>query len=86
MRKEFTGFVTKYALSTGVYSTLVNGDGEWVQESRNRYWSSLKIGRDVFLTEEEALNDAEQRRQKKYASLQRQIDKLKKIQFSVKQL
>lgn len=45
-------------------------------------WLILKIGMDVFETEDEALAAAEAMRAKKVASLRKQIAKLEKLTFS----
>lgn len=74
-------FFTKYALSSGISEIeveKVRDDGTFIYD---RFFSSGRIGRDGFYTRDEAVQNAEERRVAKIASLERQIAKLKKIQF-----
>lgn len=41
------------------------------------FWNPLHIGRDAFETEDAALEDAEKRKAKKIASLERQLAKVR---------
>ncbi len=76
-------WITKYALSDGIQK---QGSGN-VNEYDGKKWVSygsysiLKIGRDAFSNEADAKADAEVRRQKKIASLKKQIAKLEKLTF-----
>lgn len=80
-------WVVKYALTDGVRRTAATktSDNEYVLcRSINAFWS-FKIGKDVFLTEEEALQAAEKMRLKKIKSLQKQIKKLEEMRFDPKE-
>lgn len=80
-KEQITAYVTKYALTKGIteqkgeissYDTFgykVNG------------WYSSVIKNDYSLTLEDAKKQAEQKRLKKIASLEKQIQKLKKLSF-----
>lgn len=79
-------FETKYYSTNGVirfkegdYSiegNYLNPNGKWGN-------SSFRIGTDVFPTLEEALKDAEKRRQKRIASLKKQLKQLEEMEIKV---
>lgn len=76
-----TVWVTKYALTRGIYqaeATTYSG-GKYAQIAGN--WSSFKLSTDAFKTEAEAKTNAEARRKKKIASLRKQIKKLQNLTF-----
>lgn len=82
-----TYWITKYCLSGKITSIEAEpesyGSGQselWVRTS-GYSWTSFKVGRDAFDNEADAKADAEARRQKKIASLRKQIAKLEKLQF-----
>jgi hypothetical protein len=73
-------YLTKYALTGGIQIK----DFRYVS---GRYWQEdggygLYVeGRDVFENEDDAIADAEKRRAKKIASLEKQIAKIKRLKF-----
>jgi len=78
-------YVTQYACSEAI--RLV--EGAEISPSRFRYkwkWYTQIAEKDAwFKTEKEALVDAEDRRQKRLASLRKQIEKLEKRVFKIKE-
>jgi hypothetical protein len=84
MATEF--YITKYALTEGIKTItgvaespdFLNGK-EWVKEPQ--HWVHHYIGRNAFRTETEAKADANKRRNKKIASLKKQIGKLEAMEF-----
>lgn len=80
-------YVTKYALSSGIFSVkaLVNADGTMASyKPEGAYFSAYVHGQDFHLTEELALQRAEEMRIKKLQSLDKQIKKLSTIKFEIK--
>lgn len=79
-------FITKYALSGGI--TEFDADIRYPDYAPYGIFNSgqwgqlLRLGSDAFLTRDEAVADAEKRRVKKIASLQKQIAKLEKVTFA----
>lgn len=84
MTSEITHvYVTKYATTAGIYRGEVDrkySDGEFVY-IKGQNWGSYKLGRDAFLTIEEARAGAEASRQKKIASLEKQLAKLRALKI-----
>lgn len=83
--KEETFYLAKYALSGGKIEVttgeLSASSPEWVVAKRGGWWSTFKLGRDIFRTREEAIAGANELRKKKIASLQKQIKKLSEMVF-----
>ena len=77
--KEETFYLAKYALSKGKIEVVTGEwskcDPEWVTSKRG-WWSTFKLGREIFRTREEAVAKADELRKKKIASLHKQIKKL----------
>ncbi len=71
-------YVTKYALTAGITVEEAEIVGDWADIYLR---PSLKLGRDAFETWEEARVDAELRRQRRIASLKRQLKKLEEMRF-----
>jgi hypothetical protein len=80
MSDPITVWRSKYALSVGVKEMEVWDDGDGYGRTRVTY-DSLKFGRDIHLTREEAVAAACGSRSKKIASLKQQIAKLEKLEF-----
>jgi hypothetical protein len=80
-----TFWLTKYALSTGIEKVTTSGanteKGSHVRVS-GRAWGLYKVGTDLQSTREEAVAVAEQMRQKKVASVKKQLAKLEKMNFA----
>jgi hypothetical protein len=76
-------FSTRYALSDGIKEFTPAkefSDGSYVYDGP---YVALKIGKEAFHTLSEAVADAEKRRVKKIASLQKQIKALESMKFIV---
>jgi hypothetical protein len=73
-------YSTKYALSGGIkeFEPSKAFDNQFVYDGP---YTFLKIGRDAFHTFDEARADAEKRRQKRIASLRKQIKALEAMTF-----
>lgn len=84
-RTRFTAFVTKYALSSGGIREIEVEDcfdisPDMVMED-GMYWQSYR-GKEWHRTREAAVARAEEMRIAKIASLEKQIARLRKIQFA----
>ena len=81
-------YVTKYATTHGRIELLPGEisprDPEYFRADKIK-WTSLRIGRDAFHTEAEAREAVAAGINKRIASLQKQIDKLNKIEITVKE-
>lgn len=75
-------WIAKYALSKGIFETEV--------EARNRgsdyvyplgSWNGLKVGRDAFAEKEKAVERAEELREKKVKSLNKQVKTILALNF-----
>lgn len=84
-----TYWITKYALSGGIFSIESEAETEsfhapgdwWVKDTRgNTSWGHFRKS-EAFDTREAAVADAEARRRKKIDSLKKQIAKLEKLTF-----
>lgn len=77
-------YITKYALTKGILEKEARvsdfGCGR-LRAFCNGDYSSYGIGSEAFYTLEEALNNAEERRNKKIESLKKQINKLENLKF-----
>lgn len=82
-----TIYVTKYALSSGAFKV----DGQVHKPD----FATYKIGNsyeqyahknEFFLTEQEALDDCERRRQNKIKSIEKQKSKLEKMTFTFEEV
>ena len=84
--KRKIGFVTKYALTQGIYATQVE------QDVPSKYWygtaSKLSLqfveGRDVFWTRSEAIDNARCRATKKVKSLESQVSRFHELSIQPK--
>ena len=85
---EMRYYFTNYALTTGIdvqdadECKRLTCDDNYIT---NPAWSHTmcKLGRDVFDSKEAAIANAEERREKKIASLKRQIAKLESMKFEL---
>lgn len=78
-----TVWITKYALTTGIFTGVVNtepGSSELINLKCHPY-NYYRIGQDAFLTEDEAKAQARVMKDKKIKSLEKQIKKLKQMEF-----
>lgn len=77
-------WITKYALTTGIYEIEAeiteNGSAYDMHASLPTFY--CKEGKDWHRTKEDAIQRAEAMRQKKIASLKKQIEKLEKVNHS----
>ena len=80
-----TYYISKYALTEGIRKKkCVLLDGAcWVRDARDSWAPHLKIGRDAHLTLEDAIADAEKKRDKKIASLKKKIASFEKKTFAI---
>lgn len=78
-----TIYVTKYALSSGVFTVdaEISSEGSMASWKTNG-WTEFAHGKDFWLTEAEALADCERRRQNKIKSIEKQKAKLEKMTFT----
>lgn len=75
-------WITSYALTAGIEVREGRvSDGFFHPEGRT--FSYFRVGRDAHPTMEEAVKAAELARQKKIASLKKQLAKLEKLNFTV---
>ena len=83
--KEETFYLARYALGKGEIEVVTGEwserDPEWVTSKHGGWWSTFKIGREIFRTREEAVAKADELRKKKIASLHKQIKKLSEMVF-----
>lgn len=83
MEKLSEFYVTKYALSGGIERRTLrvheNGRNVFSFDSGQHVWCVL--GRDAFEKYDDAVADAERRRQKKVASMRKQIERLERLTF-----
>lgn len=80
---ETTVYITKYALSDGIKKVDAKVAADHC--TSNDYGILQMFFKDEFhLTEEQALANAELRRDKKIVSLKKQIEKLEKMTFKIK--
>ena len=80
-RTTFTAWITRYALTKGVFSIKVEDcyDTTMVQDVGNT--CSYYHGKDWHKTRKEAVKRANEMRDKKLASLKKSIERLKKLKF-----
>lgn len=81
-------YVTKYALSRGVFEAEAEVDENGFAVVRRSGWTGFDQyfhgeGRDWCSTKEQALEAAEKMRIKRIASLEKQVAKLKALPFAV---
>lgn len=78
-------WISKYALTNGVLEIEArvcdNVSPDMIEDINEKYHYYHYEGRDWHRTRESALTKAEQMRKKKIASLETQIEKLRKLRF-----
>lgn len=80
-------YVTKYALTAGkveqrtVTSSIKWDDGDTTVKVDGDRYTFYRMGRDCFESASDAAADANAKRDKKIASLKKQIAKLEKLDF-----
>ncbi len=76
-------YITKYALSQGIFEMDVERQSEDGKLVCGKSWNQSYHGQGVewCKTKAEAIARAEEMRQKKIASLKKQIEKLEKMKF-----
>lgn len=78
-------YITKYALTTGVYSAEADVNGDMaVQRAKGSGYAQYLHGKDWHLTEDEALDRAEEMRIAKLKSLFKQIKKISALKLTIK--
>lgn len=81
MRETKKVFVTKYALTTGIFLVECEIVGKRAYQWEMNSLRNLYSEPEYSLTKEEALSQAEELRIKKLKSLDKQINKISKIDF-----
>lgn len=84
-------YITKYALTRGVYSVQLDENseirgykgGEYLTIREKSYRYQFYYTGQWYMNEQDALCRAEEMRAKKVASLERQLEKLKAMQFVI---
>ena len=84
-------WITKYALTSGIFSvadaeirkTIDGSEYIHIKES-GLHMESYVFGNNYRLSKEDALIDAEKRRQKRIASLKRSLQKMENMNFDIK--
>ncbi len=76
-------YVTKYALSSGVFTTEAELVGAYAHGHRG--WRDVWGQKEFALTEEQAMKQFDAKVAKRIASLRRQIEKLESLKFTVKE-
>jgi tmRNA-binding protein len=79
-------YVTKYALTTGITAENANVDGAVAHWRTGSGWPMHAYKGEWFESSEAALENAEQRRVRKLASLRKQIEKLEKKTFKIREV
>lgn len=82
--KEYTIYVTKYALTAGIHKKRVyyTGIGEMMADLQNRFTQHYHgRGKDWHFKYEDALKRAETMQQRKIASLEKQLKKFRGLKF-----
>lgn len=78
-------YITKYALTTGVYSAEADvKDDMAVQLAKGSLHAQYFHGKDWHLTEDEALDRAEEMCIAKLKSLDKQMKKISALKFTIK--
>ena len=85
MSEDISGFVTKYALTTGIAKVALRIDGSGVATELNTRWAVYYHveGREWHRTLESAVDRAEQMRKGKIASLRKSLAKMEVMTFRV---
>ncbi|PLR48663.1 hypothetical protein CYR40_05725 [Chimaeribacter arupi] len=81
-------YVTKYALTSGIFATEAVVDEEKRMASYKlpeSYFAECVHGKDFHLTKEEALSRAEEMRIKKLQSLDKKTKQVSSIKFDIKE-
>jgi len=74
-------WVTKYALTKGVFCIDVEGGRGDMVHTPGAWPQSYCLGKDAFESEHEAKQHAERKRREKIESLNKQLDKLRRMAF-----
>lgn len=88
MKEEITAFITTYALSEGILEVKgvvchnISSDMLWYRLPKAMF-DSYAHGKNWHRTKEAALARAEEMRQRKIASLKKQIEKLENMVFEI---
>ena len=85
MSDEITAYVTKYALTRGIATTLVTRNNFWGARLKSSGWR-LKEDVDWFRDPAAAARRANELRTKKIANLKKQIAKLEAMTFTIKDM
>jgi hypothetical protein len=88
-KKPVKVWITKYALSQGIYSTDAEictdiSDKMISVKEKGSYYDQCFHKPDWYETMKEALEQAEKMKQRKIASLKKQVKKLESLKFEIK--
>jgi hypothetical protein len=85
MTEKFTAYITKYALTTGIQEMFVEHSPEFAgmvrEVTTGGAWAQAFHNKDWHRTKEEAVKRAEEMREKKLASIEEQIKRIKALKF-----
>lgn len=86
-KETVTIYITKYALTAGIYKRegklFSPSNGGYSYKIDSGYYESTVYGKDVHLTEEDAMSRAEEIRITKLKSLDKQMKKVSAMKFEV---
>lgn len=87
---DITIWITKHCLSKGIFKKVIKENEIQDFKGKNKYvilpiFKHLTVGRDVFLTEEEALKNAELRKARRIKGLKSHITKLENLEIKIKE-
>lgn len=87
MEKTMRMVMSKYALTKGLYEIDVQKDpaSKYVHEAFDWHFTSLKIGKDVHYTWEEAIEEGYRKKEAKIASLKKQLTRLMELEIKPKE-
>lgn len=77
-----TYYITKYALTAGIYTREGEAEGKHLSLNAGRSDAEFYHNSEFHETKEEAIARAEEMRDRKIASLEKQLDKLRSMDFS----
>jgi hypothetical protein len=77
-------YISKYALTKGIFELEVEDCGDGTVKHKNSGYCNdyyHEEGKDYFLTKEDAIKKANELKEKKIQSIEKQLKKLKEIKF-----
>lgn len=74
-------WITKYALTKGIFEKEVEGCGDGMAKESENHFPTYYHGTEWHVDRQSAIEKSEEMRQKKIASLKKQIEKLERMKF-----